>query len=108
MPQPKFTIVTASYNSANTIRETLESIVHQDFEDWEHWVIDGGSRDNTIEIVKQYPRSKWISECDGGLYEAMNKGIQRAAGEILLMLNSDDCLTPGALRAVADGFAKNP
>lgn len=108
MPGPKFTIVTASYNSIRTIRETIESVIAQDFKDWEHWVIDGGSKDGTIDLVKEYPHIKWISERDSGLYEAMNKGIVRAAGEILLMLNSDDCLTPGALRMVAEGFDGHP
>src|ERR1043165_1996413 len=108
MPGPKFTIVTASYNSIRTIRETIESVVSQDFKDWEHWVIDGGSRDGTIDLVKEYPHIQWISERDGGLYEAMNKGIERARGEIVLMLNSDDCLTPGALRRVAEAFDAHP
>ncbi|HUS34588.1 MAG TPA: glycosyltransferase family 2 protein [Verrucomicrobiae bacterium] len=108
MPGPKFTIVTASYNSIRTIRETIESVIAQDFKDWEHWVIDGGSKDATIDLVKEYPHIKWISERDGGLYEAMNKGIARASGDILLMLNSDDCLTPGALRMVAEGFDAHP
>jgi glycosyltransferase involved in cell wall biosynthesis len=108
MPGPKFTIVTASYNSIHTIRETIESVVSQDFKDWEHWVIDGGSKDGTIDLVKEYPHIKWISERDGGLYEAMNKGIERASGEILLMLNSDDRLTPGALRRVAESFEAHP
>ena len=108
MPGPKFTIVTATYNSARTLRDTIESVISQDFKDWEHWVIDGGSKDGTIEMVKEYPHIKWISERDSGLYEAMNKGIQRANGEILLMLNSDDCLTQGALRNVADAFAAHP
>ena len=108
MPGSKFTIVTATYNSARTLRETIESVVSQDFKDWEHWIIDGGSKDGTIDMVKEYPHIKWISERDSGLYEAMNKGIQRASGEILLMLNSDDCLTEGALRNVADAFAAHP
>jgi glycosyltransferase involved in cell wall biosynthesis len=108
MPAPKFTIVTASFNSAKTIRETIESITRQDFKDWEHWVIDGGSKDETIAIVKEYPHIKWISEKDRGLYEAMNKGIARAGGEILLMLNSDDCLEPGVLGKVAAAFAAHP
>ncbi len=108
MTRPRFTIVTASFNSSRTIRETIESVVRQDFKDWEHWVIDGGSKDNTIEIVKEYPHVKWISEKDGGLYEAMNKGIQRASGEILLMLNSDDCFEPDALRKAAEAFDKHP
>jgi glycosyltransferase involved in cell wall biosynthesis len=108
MPGPKFTIVTASFNSAKTIRDTIESVARQDFKDWEHWVIDGGSKDETIAIVKEYPHIKWISEKDRGLYEAMNKGITRASGEILLMLNSDDCLEPGVLGKVAAAFAKHP
>jgi glycosyltransferase involved in cell wall biosynthesis len=108
VPSPKFTIVTASYNSIRTIRETIESVVSQDFKDWEHWVIDGGSKDGTINLVKEYPHIKWISERDGGLYEAMNKGIERASGEILLMLNSDDCLTPGGLGKVAAAFDSHP
>jgi glycosyltransferase involved in cell wall biosynthesis len=60
MPSPKFTIVTASYNSIRTIRETIESVTSQDFTDWEHWIIDGGSKDGTIDLVKQYPHLKWI------------------------------------------------
>src|SRR3954463_3342842 len=108
MARPKFTIVTASFNSARTIRETIESVVTQDFKDVEHWVIDGGSKDDTIAIVKEYPQIKWLSEPDEGLYHAMNKGIERAAGEILLMLNSDDCLPPAVLSKVAAAFDKNP
>ena len=73
MAGPKFTIVTACFNSSATIRETLESVASQDFRDFEHWVIDGGSKDDTIEIVKQFPHVKWISEKDKGHYEAMNK-----------------------------------
>jgi glycosyltransferase len=106
--RPKFTIVTACFNSSATIRETLESVAQQDYLDFEHWVIDGGSKDNTIEIVKEFPHVKWISEKDRGHYEAMNKGIQRAAGDLLLMLNADDCLTPGILKKVAAAFDKNP
>ena len=108
VPKPKFTIVTASFNSSATIRETLASVAQQDFTDYEHWVIDGGSKDNTIEIVKSFPHVKWISEKDRGHYEAMNKGIQRASGELLLMLNADDCLTPGVLGKVAAAFEKHP
>jgi glycosyltransferase involved in cell wall biosynthesis len=108
MAGPKFTIVTACFNSSATIRETLESVASQDFKDYEHWVVDGASKDNTMEIVKQFPHVKWISEKDRGHYEAMNKGIQRAQGEILLMLNADDCLTPGILGKVAAAFDKHP
>src|SRR5438067_2209786 len=102
MPGPKFSIVTASYNSIHTIRETIESALSQDFKDWEHIVMDGGSKDGTIELLKEYPHLKWETEKDEGHYHAMNKGIERAQGEILLMLNSDDCLRSGVLRAVAE------
>jgi len=108
MARPKFTIVTASFNSARTIRETIDSVFTQDFKDIEYWVIDGGSKDETIAIVKEYPTIQWVSERDEGLYHAMNKGIERATGEILLMLNSDDCLRPGVLAKVAAAFDKNP
>lgn len=105
---PKFSIVTSTFNAAKTLRETIESVRAQDFKDYEHLVIDGGSTDATLEIVKEYPRLDWISEKDKGLYYAMNKGVRRARGEILLMLNADDCLTPGALAHVAAAFDKNP
>jgi glycosyltransferase involved in cell wall biosynthesis len=106
--KPKFAIVTACFNSSATIRETLESVAQQDYKDYEHWVIDGGSKDNTIEIVKQFPNVKWISEQDRGHYEAMNKGIQRSTGDILLMLNADDCFLPGILKKAAAAFDRHP
>ena len=108
MPGPKFTIVTASYNSIHTIRETIESVRSQDFKDWEHLVMDGGSKDGTLELLKEYPHLKWQSEKDEGHYHAMNKGIERAQGEILLMLNADDCLRPDILRKVAEAFDRHP
>jgi glycosyltransferase involved in cell wall biosynthesis len=108
MPGPKFTIVTASFNSIHTIRDTIQSVMQQDFKDWEHLVMDGGSKDGTIELLKEYPHLKWESEKDEGHYHAMNKGIAKAQGKILLMLNSDDCLRPGVLRKVAEGFEKHP
>lgn len=108
MPSPKFTIVTASYNSIHTIRDTIESVLKQDYKDWEHLVMDGGSKDGTVDLLKEYPHLQWISEKDEGHYEAMNKGIQRAKGELLLMLNADDCLRPGVLAKVAAAFEKHP
>jgi glycosyltransferase involved in cell wall biosynthesis len=106
MPGPKFSIVTASFNSIHTIRETIESVLSQDFKDWEHIVMDGGSNDGTLDLLNAYPHLQWESEKDEGHYHAMNKGIKRARGEILLMLNADDCLCPGVLRKVADAFDK--
>ncbi|MBD5173894.1 MAG: glycosyltransferase [Bacteroidales bacterium] len=88
-------IITATYNSANTIRDTFESVLSQTYNNIEYIVIDGASTDGTIDIIKEYEprfqgRLKWISEPDNGLYDAMNKGIEMATGEIVGILNSDD------------------
>lgn len=102
---PKISVVTACFNSAATIRETLQSVADQHYPSLEHVVIDGGSTDETVAILKQNPQVTWISEKDGGIYDAMNKGILRAKGEIIGTLNSDDCYRPGALRMVGEAFA---
>lgn len=87
----RVSIITVSYNSANTIRDTLESIRSQTYSDIEHILIDGKSSDNTLEIVRNFPHlAKVVSEKDNGLYDAMNKGIALANGDIVGILNSDD------------------
>jgi len=105
---PKISVVTPCFNSAETIRETLESVARQDYPQLEHIVIDGGSTDGTIEILRGFPHLTWITEKDEGHFHAMNKGIGRATGELVVILNADDCFLPGALRTVAAAFAKNP
>lgn len=87
----KVTIITATYNSEKTIRDTLESIASQDYPNIEHIIIDGYSTDNTLSIVSKFPHvSRIVSEKDQGIYDAMNKGIGLASGEIVGLLNSDD------------------
>lgn len=87
----KISIVTATYNSASTVGDTLNSIVRQDYGDIEHIIIDGVSKDNTLTIVRSFPHvAKMISEPDKGIYDAMNKGVQMAGGEVIGILNSDD------------------
>lgn len=88
----KVSIITVSYNSAKTIRDTIESVLSQDYSDIEYIVIDGGSTDGTIEIVNQYREhiSRVVSESDRGIYDAMNKGIALAEGDVIGFLNSDD------------------
>lgn len=87
----KISIITATYNSSQTIRDTLECVSGQDYSDIEHIIIDGLSNDNTLAIVNTYPHvAKVITEKDGGIYDAMNKGIALASGEIVGILNSDD------------------
>lgn len=87
----KISIITVTYNSASTIRDTLESVGQQDYLDIEHIIVDGRSTDNTLSIINQFPYiSKILSEKDGGMYDAMNKGIALASGDIIGILNSDD------------------
>lgn len=87
----KISIVTPAFNSAATIRDTLESIENQDYENMEHIIVDGGSTDDTLKIAAEYSRvSKIISEPDRGLYDAMNKGVLLATGDVVGILNSDD------------------
>lgn len=99
MEQPpvllKVSLVTVCFNSAATIRDTIESVLSQDYPSIEYIVIDGGSKDGTVEIVREYGDriGVFVSEPDRGIYDAMNKGIQRASGDIVGLLNSDDVYT---------------
>lgn len=109
MSEPvKITVVTPCFNAENTIRETLESVARQDHPHVEHIVMDGGSKDRTVEIIKEFPHIKWRSEKDEGHYHAMNKGIAEATGEAVAILNADDCYCPGILSKVAAAFAAHP
>jgi glycosyltransferase involved in cell wall biosynthesis len=103
----KISIITATFNSAATVKDTLDCIRQQDHPDIEHIIVDGGSTDRTAEIVKGFPHvAKWISEKDGGIYDAMNKGIGMATGEVIGILNSDDVYTgAGVLSTIAKAFA---
>jgi len=88
----KVSIITVSFNSAKTIAETIESVLSQDFPQIEYIIVDGGSQDGTVEIIKQYQDriDHWVSEKDFGMYDAMNKGIALATGDVIGILNSDD------------------
>ena len=102
----KISIITASFNSAKTIRDTLESVKSQDYDDIEHLVIDGLSTDETLNIVRQFPHvSALVSEKDKGIYDAMNKGIRLATGDVIGILNSDDMyIDENVLKQVAEIF----
>ena len=88
----KISIITVSFNSAKTIADTIESVLSQDYPEIEYIIVDGNSSDDTIKIIRKYENriSKWISEKDQGMYDAMNKGIAMATGEVIGILNSDD------------------
>lgn len=91
----KISIITVCYNSEKTIEKTFKSVQNQTYKNVEYIVVDGGSKDTTIDLVKKYESmvSKWVSESDKGLYDAMNKGIAMATGDIVGVLNSDDIFT---------------
>jgi glycosyltransferase involved in cell wall biosynthesis len=87
----KVSIITATFNSAATLTSTMESVRRQDHPDIEHILIDGRSSDNTVDVIRSYPHvARYISEPDSGLYDAINKGIRLATGDVVGILNSDD------------------
>ena len=106
----KISIITVSYNSAKTIETTFMSVLQQTYSNIEYIVIDGGSTDNTLKIAKKYSEiiTVLVSEQDNGLYDAMNKGISLATGDVIGLINSDDLFCdPDALNKVAKVFKKN-
>lgn len=105
----KFSIVTVTYNSEKTLRETIESVRQQGYRDYEYIIVDGGSTDRTLEIIKESEDTvtRWISEPDRGISDAFNKGIRMATGEIIGIINSDDLLAPDALQIIADNIEQD-
>lgn len=105
----KVSIITVCYNSSRTISKTIESVLGQTYNNIEYIIIDGNSSDDTIKIIKEYSNkiSKWISEPDNGIYDAMNKGISLATGDIIGILNSDDIyFNEKVIERVVDIFHK--
>src|SRR5467141_1507921 len=100
----KFSVITPCLNRVQLIGATIESVIAQDYPNFEHWIIDGGSKDGTLDLLKRYRHLRVVSEVDRGVYDAMNKGIRLATGEIVVLLNSDDLLARGALSVVAEIF----
>jgi glycosyltransferase involved in cell wall biosynthesis len=107
---PKISVITVVYNGAQTLRGTLESIRLQNYPNLEYWIIDGGSTDSTLEIIKEYQDliHGIVSEKDQGIYDAMNKGLNLATGDLVAFLNADDSYAAGALMAIAQAAIQNP
>ena len=110
----KVSIVTATWNSGKTVEDTIKSVLCQTYKNYEYFIIDGLSKDSTLEIARKYEplfegRMKIYSEKDKGIYDAMNKGFQKATGDVLMLINSDDLFArPDAVELVVKEFERHP
>lgn len=109
-PRPKISIVTPSFNQAHFLEETLCSVLDQNYENLEYVVIDGGSTDGSVDIIRKYSDrlTFWVSEADGGQYDAINKGFAHCSGEIMGWLNADDKYLPWTFQVLAEVFSACP
>ena len=103
----KISVITPSFNSEKFIQRAIDSVIMQGYPNFEHIVIDGGSTDTTVAILKKYPEIKWISEIDEGQSDAMNKGFEMASGELIVYLNSDDYFLPNTFRIVSNYYSEH-
>lgn len=110
----KISIITVTYNSSKTVEDTIKSVFSQSYKNYEYIIVDGLSKDNTLDIARRYEplfdgRMKIYSEKDKGIYDAMNKGFQKATGDVLMLINSDDLFARSdALELVVKEFEKHP
>lgn len=107
---PKISVVTPSLNQGRFLEECITSVIKQDYPDFEYIIIDGGSKDNSLDIIAEYKHdlAYSVSEPDNGQSSAISKGFKKAKGELVAWLNSDDYYLPGAFRKVAEAYGRNP
>lgn len=110
MNWPKISIITPSFNQGRYLEDCIQSILSQNYPNLEYFIIDGGSKDQSIDIIKNYEQqlSGWISEPDEGQSDAINKGMKRASGDLIAWLNTDDYYLPGALQTIARSYQQHP
>ena len=110
----KISVITVTFNSGKTVKDTIESVLKQKYDDYEYLVIDGGSKDNTVDIIKEYEpkfegKMRWVSEKDKGMYDGINKGIRMATGDVVGIINSDDFYhRDDIFDVIAKSFEENP
>lgn len=110
----KISVITVTFNSAATVRDTIESVLKQEYKNYEYLMIDGDSKDNTVDIIKEYEpkfegRLHWISERDKGMYDGINKGIRMATGAVVGIINSDDFYhRTDIFQIINNSFEQNP
>lgn len=106
---PKISIITPSYNQGSFIKQTIDSVLSQQYPNLEYWIIDGKSTDQTVDILKSYGKKiNWISEKDKGQTDAINKGLKKITGDIVAYINSDDVYLPHTFFTVAKYFLQHP
>ncbi|HEU4717847.1 MAG TPA: glycosyltransferase family 2 protein [Bacteroidia bacterium] len=110
MQYPKISIVTVSYNQAGFLESTIRSLLDQAYPALEYIIIDGGSTDGSVDIIRKYEKhlAFWISEKDNGMYDGLQKGLSRATGEVMAWINSDDLFHPGSLWVAGEIFSAMP
>lgn len=110
MPDPRITVITPSFNQGAYLEQTIRSVLDQNYPNLEYMVVDGGSTDDSKAIIERYGDrlAWWVSERDRGQSHAINKGLERATGDVIAYLNSDDFYAPGALQAVGEHFRDQP
>jgi glycosyltransferase involved in cell wall biosynthesis len=108
--RPVFTIITVTRNSERYLEQTIQSVIGQNFPELEYIIVDGGSTDKTLDIIRKFEKriDRWVSEPDRGIYDAINKGIGASTGEIIGIIHSDDYYEPGSIAKVAEAYRKSP
>lgn len=104
----KISVITVSYNQGRFIEENILSVLRQNYDNFEHIIIDASSTDNTLDILKKYDHLKWTSEPDKGQSDGLNKGFRKATGDLIVWLNSDDVMCEGAFYVLNKYFTENP